>query len=613
MVGPRIVSDVEDRAEVELLQARLEKTVQLTKKIKTSQARLETSGSSVQEAIGPIFDNTQRLQVLGKSLHDLNLPLPSAAGLSQYLASLRRVGRALVPLASSNLRSNQEAIAALQSLGNYGRQQVEEVFRVILSEISTQVEPLHYITKNLQFPLAPPEKSSVLNQINGAATASLGPASREGYVPPAARIYAEVRGRYLSCSLQNLAAASLNTAKKRAPDAVYRRGSNGIGTYTLALEGLFMSEVDNVRAIFAAEEWSGVCRATFRTPLADYTKTVSELNSHIQKNLTTDCFLAYEIIDIVMTLSARLEPKTVEPKEPLLHALRPVRETAKLSLRELLDDTRRRIMHIQVLPSDGSVTPITAETMARLQNLPDFSRPLATVLVSLGDGNWTTRASSDQASGTLSRKGSYDVGADPQQLLAHYCLDTIDTLMQNLEARARALLKHRSAMGAFVANNVAVIERAVRASDLGPLLAESASRFDGWRKKGVSMYLDGWKEPSAFLLDVQYTNRGGQRPPSGGSSSVNSIEVIKSLGNKEKDAIKDKFRGFNTSFDEMVGRHRNLALEREVRSLLAREVQAVIEPLYGRFWDRYHEIDKGKGKYVKFDKGQLAAALASLG
>ena len=75
MVGPRIVSDVEDRAEVELLQARLEKTVQLTKKIKTSQARLETSGSNVQEAIGPIFDNTQRLQVLGKSLHDLNLPL----------------------------------------------------------------------------------------------------------------------------------------------------------------------------------------------------------------------------------------------------------------------------------------------------------------------------------------------------------------------------------------------------------------------------------------------------------------------------------------------------------------------------------------------------------
>lgn len=67
MVGTRIASDDEDRAEVELLQVRLEKTAQLTKKIKTSQARLESSGSNVQEAIGPVYGNTQRLQVLGKS------------------------------------------------------------------------------------------------------------------------------------------------------------------------------------------------------------------------------------------------------------------------------------------------------------------------------------------------------------------------------------------------------------------------------------------------------------------------------------------------------------------------------------------------------------------
>jgi hypothetical protein len=52
---------------VELLRARLEKTVQLTKKIKTSQARLETSGKQVQQAIGPIYGNTQRLQTLGRS------------------------------------------------------------------------------------------------------------------------------------------------------------------------------------------------------------------------------------------------------------------------------------------------------------------------------------------------------------------------------------------------------------------------------------------------------------------------------------------------------------------------------------------------------------------
>lgn len=63
----RHAADEEARAEVEVLNSRLEKTSQLTKKIQASLTRLETSGRSVQEAIGPIFSNTQKLQVLGTS------------------------------------------------------------------------------------------------------------------------------------------------------------------------------------------------------------------------------------------------------------------------------------------------------------------------------------------------------------------------------------------------------------------------------------------------------------------------------------------------------------------------------------------------------------------
>lgn len=66
-VSPRHAADEEARAEVEVLNSRLEKTSQLTKKIQASLNRLETSGKSVQDAIGPIYGNTQRLQVLGKS------------------------------------------------------------------------------------------------------------------------------------------------------------------------------------------------------------------------------------------------------------------------------------------------------------------------------------------------------------------------------------------------------------------------------------------------------------------------------------------------------------------------------------------------------------------
>jgi hypothetical protein len=67
ITSPRHAADEEAQAEVEVLNSRLEKTSQLTKKIQASLTRLESSGRSVQDAIGPIYGNTQKLQVLGRS------------------------------------------------------------------------------------------------------------------------------------------------------------------------------------------------------------------------------------------------------------------------------------------------------------------------------------------------------------------------------------------------------------------------------------------------------------------------------------------------------------------------------------------------------------------
>lgn len=63
----RHAADEEAQAEVEVLNSRLDKTTQLTKKMQASLNRLETSGKAVQDAIGPIYGNSQRLQVLVRS------------------------------------------------------------------------------------------------------------------------------------------------------------------------------------------------------------------------------------------------------------------------------------------------------------------------------------------------------------------------------------------------------------------------------------------------------------------------------------------------------------------------------------------------------------------
>jgi len=390
-------------------------------------------------------------------------------------------------------------------------------------------------------------------------------------------------------------------ARKLQADALYKKGTNGIGTYVAAIEGIFVAEYDNITNIFPREEWSSVCEATCQEPLGEFSKTLRELNGHIQKNLLTDCFLGYEICGMVRRLSIRLQDTTGALKGQIYDSVKPVRETSKMSMGKLLDDVRSKTQSLMALPIDGGAVPITTETMRRLQEMTNYLEPLSSILASLGEGGWNA-GSANISSTTL------DVGPDSIKLFGSYATDTIDTLLSNLTAKARALLKGKNLQGIFIANNVAIVIRMIRSSELAPLLDINSKKMVDWRKQGTAMYLEAWREPSGHLLDVQYTNRSKERPQSGG---LDSAAIVKALGSKDKDAIKEKFKNFNTSFDTLVASHKGYAMEPEVRNQLSKEVQNIIEPLYIRFYDRYREIDKGKGKYVKYDKSELVKALSS--
>ncbi|KAK2846353.1 exocyst complex component exo70 [Arthroderma sp. PD_2] len=627
MGAPRNAVYAEESAEVEVLYADLDKLNTLTKRIQGSLSRLEASGKVVKNAIGPIYGNTQALQSTTTNIDRVNdaiermrRPLdvkgqeesiiragPQNAGLPQFLGALKRIDLALTDLNATKLRSNQKAVSEFTSLLNAGSNKLQDLFRSTLREEANTIEPLHYLTKQLSFPLLSQDAFSELAPAAGAITSAAKHTPQQGQIEnPAISIYAEIRGPYLTSSLQNLATASISTAKRRPTDGPYKQGTNGIGVYSNVIEGMFFAEYENVAKVFPADQQGKALQATCRPALAEFSKTMRELNMYIKSNLITDCFLAFEIIDIVTSLSYRLDSKTGELKNLFFEALRPIRETAKSSLSELLEETRRRAASITTLPQDGSPVPLVNEVMSSLSTLTAYSKPLASILTSLGDGNWKPSA--------VPNTTPLDVGPDSSTLLSHFILDMIEALLSSLESRARAVHKSKSTLGVFIANNVYIVDRVIRSTpELSSCLSapENASRLEVWRKKGVSIYLDAWRDPSSHLLDVQYTSRGGARPTSGGP--VDSSAIVKSLSSKDKDVIKDKFKAFNSSFDELIAKHKSLNMEKQVRTSLSREVQAVIEPLYARFWDRYHEVDKGRGKYAKYDKGSLSAQLSALG
>lgn len=519
---------------------------------------------------------------------------------------------ALSGLKQTNLRSNQQAVADLSKLLKYGNEQLEQYFQRLLQEDSKPIEPLFFLTKEKPFPTLSQDKLSRLGMINQyivSATRQSG-VSRDS---PALQWYANIRGPYLVATLQNLAAASVNMTRKKAPDAVYRQGTNGIGTYAMCIEGAFVAEYENICGLFSRDEWGRVLNLSCQGAISELARTLRELNSHVKANLPTDCCLAYEIIEIISNLASNMESRTGELKPSFAAALKPVRETGKASLAELLEDLRRRINALPSLPQDAATVPITIETMARLQTMVEFLRPISSLMVSIGDKGWRSNAATSISMDQIPTLNSFDVGADGKEIFANYSMDTIDTLLSSLEARAKMLLKGgKFALGVFLANNATVVDRMIRTSELQLLLQSRMADVDKWRKAGITYYNSAWREPSAHLLDVTYTNRG-QRPPSASAAAaIDSAAILKGLSSKDKDAIKQKFTLFNQSFDELVMKHKAMSMEREVREMLGRQAQKMIEPLYNRFWDRYHEVDKGKGKYVRHDKAGISALFLSL-
>lgn len=63
----RHAADEEARAEVDVLNSRLDKTTQLSKKIQACLGRLEATGKSVRDVSGPLNGETKKLQILGNS------------------------------------------------------------------------------------------------------------------------------------------------------------------------------------------------------------------------------------------------------------------------------------------------------------------------------------------------------------------------------------------------------------------------------------------------------------------------------------------------------------------------------------------------------------------
>ncbi|KAG0635930.1 Cullin repeat-like-containing domain protein [Tuber brumale] len=517
---------------------------------------------------------------------------PSKTGLTEYLASLRRINEALSGLKKSNLRRSQKTVTQMTSHLKAGSLQLEDLFRQASAEGSKSVEPLHFITKyniiDLPFPTFRPQKINMLAVLNDFLSSTL--AASAGIQSNAPRVYVEVRGPHITNLLASLTLATVNTTR-RTSAAPYDQGSNSISVYTNVLEATPEAEYGNICHFSPTTEYSQVYLATTAMPMGVFKKTLADLNVFVKQNMATDWFLAFDVIKNVQPARVRLKSKTGE-QGGFAGALKPLRTTAQSSFSYFVEDVKKTCQGLIALSLDNTVAEMTVNVMSRLRQMADCTNAISSLSVSLGEGNWNRPYTAPAL-----MPPSFNLGADGTLLPSNFCSDAIDQLTHELEKEAGVMIKKNSTVAVFMVNNIHFIETNIRTSDVRKIMSNQAqAKVEKWRKDAIKMYMEQWKECAAFLMDVTYTKHQG-----GGRLNLNS---------REMEGVEEKFKNINTVFQELIQKQKSYTFRDEgVRALLSKEI-GFSGQLYGRLYDKYEDLMRDK--YVKYDRHQLDTMLAQV-
>ncbi|KTW31373.1 hypothetical protein T552_00018 [Pneumocystis carinii B80] len=602
----------DDKADLGVLDETLRKTNELTDKMSTILSTLNYRLEKVEHTLKPIYKTTRTLIKTSENIQGTIAAIdrtrkyfsiiPEAeeiikkgpdGNLTFFLNTLRKVKNTLVILRVSNFRSSEKSMLKLTQIWKGGCLQLYEIFQKILLDHSIPLEPLYYTTKGLEFPVIPKEPHSNIVLLSSFFYSTNSPES----IKEIERIYHEIRAEYLSESLKLLSKGSLSTALKRGNN-MYEKNSNGIIIYTQALLGMFKSESLIIRDVFP-KGYENILLTSIYPAIITYSDTVQKLNQHIHQNMSTDFVLSYEIIEEISKIIGFVV--SFGNEGPIINELnkcmKMMENTGIYSLSDMIEKIKKKISSITSMPTDGNIFEITIESISRLLYMNAYEETVTNLIMSMKNEEWNSFLFTNN-------KKTFDSNTDRKTVYKNFFSEVVDILYSQIDQKARILLKKNSHLSLFLLNNLSYIEKNIKNTDLSSAISLNIfEKIAKIKNRYIDEYLETWKGCAENLLDVTYV-RGG---------ITNSAKLT--LGPKERDVIKEKFKNFNNEFDELLKLNKAAVInDIELKSILIGEVKRIVVPLYTRFYDKYFNSDfsKHQEKYIKYDKNTIDINLTYL-
>ncbi|XP_048220927.1 exocyst complex component 7 isoform X8 [Perognathus longimembris pacificus] len=231
------------------------------------------------------------------------------------------------------------------------------------------------------------------------------------------------------------------------------------------------------------------------------------------------------------------------------------------------------------MPKDGTVHELTSNAILFLQQLLDFQETAGAML-----------ASQETSSSATSYNSEFS-----KRLLSTYICKVLGNLQLNLLSKSK-VYEDPALSAIFLHNNYNYILKSLEKSELIQLVAvtqKTAERsYREHIEQQIQTYQRSWLKVTDYITEK-------------------NLPVFQSgvkLRDKERQMIKERFKGFNDGLEELCKIQKAWAVpDTEQRDRIRQIQKKIVKETYGAFLQRYNNVPftKNPEKYVKYQVDQV--------
>ncbi|XP_050764249.1 exocyst complex component 7 isoform X3 [Gymnogyps californianus] len=260
--------------------------------------------------------------------------------------------------------------------------------------------------------------------------------------------------------------------------------------------------------------------------------------------------------------------------------------TGAKALEEFADNIKNDPDKEYNMPKDGTVHELTSNAILFLQQLLDFQETAGAMLASQ-----ETSSSASSYSSEFSRR-----------LLSTYICKVLGNLQLNLLSKSK-VYEDPALSAIFLHNNYNYILKSLEKSELIQLVAvtqKTAERsYRELIEQQIQTYQRSWLKVIDYILE----------------RNLPVFQPGVKLKDKERQMIKERFKGFNDGLEELCKIQKAWAIpDMEQRDKIRQAQKTIVKETYGAFLNRYGNVPftKNPEKYIKYQVDQVGEMIEKL-